>query len=302
MRTHRAMSMVAIVGVPALGMAVPAAEASIFTPGLSAQTEAYDYTVGPSVGDLDSDAGTMSGPFVVSESMASRAGSVSESFAQSAYGYLRVDTSTVGQYSASAADMSIGQAIGTASFSDQQVVVLREGIATGTPGTFTARFNVQRFIDFGASLVQALEEGTVLLEGGYSLQIVIGETVAQIGGSDLDGTWRRVGVNGPLQEPDVVDAGIVEMDIDFLYGVEFTIAAEVSVNLFTMVADGGTVDVDSELLLGPSFHWLGIVGGIDEETTVSSPDVEDWKRAAVPSPGGGVVLALLGVCAAVRRR
>lgn len=302
MRTHRAVSLAVIVGVTTGAVGLPRASAAMFPPGLTAETEAFDYTLGPFSGTSDSDPGSVMGPFVVSESIAAREGSTSRSVARAAYGFLSVRTSTIGRYSSVTSDTSIGQAVADASFVDNEVVVLREGIATGMPGSFRARFNVDRVIAFSAALVEALDEGTVVLEGGYSLGIVIGETVSEIDGSALGGTWRRVGVGGPLEEPEILPPGIVELDVEFQYGVAFTIAVEVSVNLFTSITDGGTVDVDSELLLGPSFRWLGIVDGIDEETTVSSPSVADWTKPAVPSPGTGSALALLVMGTARRRR
>ncbi len=302
MTTHRAVCVAVILGVTTGAVGLPLASASMFPPGLTVETEAFDYTLGPFSGSSDSDSGMAMGPFVVSESIASREDSASRASARAAYGFLSVRTSTIGRYSSLTNDTSIGQAVANASFLDDEVVVEREGIATGTAGSFRARFDVERLIDFSAALAQSLNEGTVVLEGGYSLGIVIGQTVSEIDGSALGGTWRRIGVNGPLEEPEIVPPGIVELDVEFQYGVAFTIAVGVSVNLFTSITDGGTVDVDSQLLLGPSFRWLGIVDGIDDETTVSSPSVEDWTKPAVPSPGTGSVLAVLLLGTARRRR
>lgn len=302
MASHRAMCVAAILG-GVIGIdCLPRAEASILMPGLKARAEAYDYTTGPSVGDAEIDPGMMVGPLMRAEAIAARDFSTSRAFAEAAYGYLRVETSTIGVYSSITSATSVGQAVASASFVDDQVVVQREGIATGTPGTFRARFDVQRVIDFAAALSDGLAAGMLVLEGGYSLGIVIGQNVTEIDGSALGGTWRRIGVDGVLQEPDVLPPGIVELDVDFEYGVPFTIAVQVQVNLFTFISNGGTAEVDSRLLLGPSFRWLGIVDGLDDDTTVSSPEVENWKDPAIPAPG---TLALVGVCAlglARRRR
>jgi hypothetical protein len=287
-------------GVGALVASVTAAPTcwgAIIPPGVHARAEALEW-ISPwmGIGQQDIDAGVVIGPSVVAHATAGMAASgKTDAIAFADYGFLVNTGTTVGSYTVPSGRAMYAQAITDTSFRDDQVVVLSDSVAPGTPGVLQAEYELDRIVDFDISSIAGFA-GDAVVVGGFSIDVVIGSYAV-----NYTGTWTYDAVTGILVDPGLPN-GLVQALVPFQYGVPFTIGAAVEMKL-TVYAEGPTtIQADTQLSLGPSFVWQGITDGLPDDATVSSNVVPDWRKPyGIPAPGAGAALVLMAGGIASRR-
>ena len=270
------------------------AYAGVITPGLFAEAEAIEWLVaGPSAMD-DAVAAGPFGPLDVAVE-ASFPGGKSTTTTRTVvdYGLLKVITDSVGIFQGSPGQLRNAQGLAHASFREDSVVVQAAGFGPGQFGSFTARFEIQHFVNF---LINVLSNngGRVDISGGFQLEVIIGDaTPGPYGGTP----WTASTVNPPTAPS--IPSGIIEVPVNFEYGVPFTIAADIEANLFTSVFGDIQADIDASMSLCSGFIWRGIdTTGLPEDVTVSSEHVEDWILPGSPT----IALLPIAFLASRRRR
>jgi len=298
LRGHGRVALAGFVSaIPIASVGSPALASGVIPAGLHARAEALEW-ISPwiGVGEQTIDPGSSAGPGMLAEAAASMTPDAETSaLAFSDYGFLTNYGTSLGQYTVPSGHAAYAQAITDASFRDNQVVVAAPGVASGTPGVLKAAYELDHTISFDLSVLSGFT-GDALVVGGFSVDVIIGSYVVS-----HTGTWTYDATTGILTEP-VMPSGVIEALVPFQYGVPFTIAAAIEMKLTVYSEGPTTATADVELSLGPSFIWQGILDGLPEDATVSSPDVPDWRRPyGIPAPGAGAAMMLTAAGAMSRR-
>ena len=287
-------------GVVALSVGLCAPLAQARAAGLMAETEALEWiTGGIQYTDDDLDL-TIPGPAQASASAQLPTGnSITSSVAGADFGFVEVVAESLGLYSAGVGQLVNAQSISTAAFSDDGVRVTAPGYGPGQFGLFTARFELNQNVDLDALVLNEVG-GRIDIIGGYNLDVEIGDANP----GPYNGQWFT-STALPNSSPTLPN-GIIEVPGHFEYGVPFTIAAELEINLFVSTLNGINGYVDADMNLGSAFLWQGIdTTGLPDGTKIQSLNVNDWTLGYpdnIPGPGVAGVLTLAAAPFCRRRR
>jgi len=191
------------------------------------------------------------------------------------------------------------QSISRASFADDNVRVTAPGYGPGQFGSFVARFELNENVDLDALVLPSPGTGRIDIIGGYDLDVRIGDATP----GPFNGQWFT-STALPDSAP-TVPTGMIEVPVNFEYGVPFTISAELEINLFVSALNGINGYVQATMDLGSAFFWQGIdTTGLPAGTKIQSENVNNWALGYpdnIPAPGAAVLLTL-GAAPLCRRR
>lgn len=266
---------------------------------LAAETEALEWmTGGTQYTDSDLDTTTPGPAQAFASAQFPSGNSLTSSNAAADFGFVEVVTEAYGVYSAGVGQTVNAQSLSRASFSDDTVRVTAPGFGPGQFGSFTARFELNHDVELDP-LIFTENGGRIDIFGGYDLTVHIGDASP----GPFNGQWFE-STSLPDSAPSV-PTGVIEVPVNFEYGVPFTISADLEINLFVSVTDGVTGLVQAKMDLGSAFFWQGVdITGLPAGLKIQSVNVNDWTKAYpdnVPAPGAAVLLAC-GAAPLCRRR
>lgn len=296
-RSHGRCALACVLSAVSASSLASQARGAVIPVGVHARAEALEWiTPWIGLGEQDIDPGQAAGSGRLAQASAAMTSAAeTTAFAYADYGFLNNTGTSLGEYTVTPGHAAYAQAITSASFRDDQVVVLADGFAAGTPGVLKAAYLLDRIVSFDLSTVTGFT-GDAVVVGGFSIDVMIGSYAVS-----HTGTWTYDATTGIFVEP-VLPIGLIEALVPFQYGVPFTIAGAVEMKLTVYSEGPTTATADVEMSLGPSFIWQGIIDGLPEDATVSSPSVPDWRKPyGIPAPGAGAVAILSGAGIMARR-